>query len=68
MSKTDDLIKSVLAKPKKPLSTYQIAKLAGISWSTVNMHCYKLKANGIVDCREEESRTGAKKVIWWLKK
>ena len=68
MSKTDDLIRSALARSKKQLSTYEVAKLAGISWSTANMHCYKLKANGIVDCREEEGKTGAKKVVWWLKK
>lgn len=68
MSKTDDLIKAVLVRSKKPLSTYEVAKLAGISWSTVNMHCYKLKSNGIVESKEEEAKTGAKKVVWWLKK
>ncbi len=68
MSKTDDLIKSVLARSKRPFSTYEIAKIAGISWSTANMHCYKLKSEGIADCKEEEGKTGAKKVIWWLKK
>ena len=68
MSKTGNLIKAALARTKKPLSTYEVAKLAGISWSTTSTHCYRLKAEGLIDSKEEEGKTGAKKVIWWLKK
>ncbi len=68
MGKTDDLIRSVIAKAKKPISTYEIAKLAGISWGTTTTHCYKLASEGVLACKQEESKTGAKKVLWWLKK
>ena len=68
MTKAGDLVKAALAKSKRPLSTYEVAKNAGISWSSTIMHCYRLKAEGSLDCKEEEGRTGAKKVIWWLKK
>lgn len=44
----DSVIQTVLIMSKKPLSTYAIAKKTGVSWSTANMHCFKLKTQGIL--------------------
>jgi predicted transcriptional regulator len=65
-NKVDKLIKDILRKEKQ-LSTYEIAKKIGISWSTANSHCYKLRSFGIVDCKNEETKVGVMRVIWWLK-
>ncbi len=51
-----------------PLSTYEIAKFANISWSTANIHCYKLLVSGMLESREEELKIGVKRVIWNIKK
>lgn len=77
----DSLIKSVLCESHKPLSTYEIAKKAGVSWSTANMHCFKLKAqgvlsnaqtassgvkrNGAVFRNNSEARAGRRKKVIW---
>ena len=68
LDKVDELIQSTLKESKKPLSTYEIAKYATLSWSTANTHCYKLKSFGILDGKYEEARIGIKRIIWWLKK
>ena len=65
-SKVDRLIRDVLKK-EKSLSTYEIAKKIGISWSTANSHCYKLKAFGVIDCKDEETKLGMRRIVWWLK-
>ena len=65
-NKVDKLIKDILRKEKK-LSTYEIAKKIGISWGTANSHCYKLKSFGIVDCKNEETKVGMGRIVWWLK-
>ena len=66
LDKVDDLIKSKLKGLKKPLSTYEIAKNANLSWATANTHCYKLKSFGVIDGKYEEARIGIKRVVWWL--
>jgi predicted transcriptional regulator len=68
LSKVDKLIRNVLMKSDKPLSTYEIAKKTDLSWSTANTHCYKLKSFGIVNGKNEETKTGMKRVVWWLVK
>ncbi len=60
------LIIKTLKGNREPLSTYSIAKLLGVSWSTVNAHCYKLKSTGTIDGRMESSQLGQKKVVWYL--
>ena len=62
----DELIQGILKESKKPLSTYELAKQANISWSTASTHCYKLRSFGIVDGKNEEVRIGIKRIVWWL--
>ena len=53
--------------PKNSLSTYTIAKEVGLSWSTANIHCYKLKGEGKIDGKVEHAKVGAnKKMMWWM--
>lgn len=62
----DRLIITTLKKSKEPVSTYGIAKHNGISWSTANTHCYKLKSMGIINGKIRSSHLGQKKVFWYL--
>ena len=60
------VIQKVLKESKTPLSTYEIAKLSKISWSTANTHCYKLKDTGVIDGKLEVAKVGAaRKMMWW---
>jgi len=60
------VIQKVLKESKTPLSTYEIAKLSKISWSTANTHCYKLKDMGQIDGKLEIAKVGAaRKMMWW---
>jgi len=68
LDKADQLIVDILEKAGKPLTTYQIAKQAGISWATVTIHCQKLKYMRIIDSSVEESKIGSKKILWWVRK
>lgn len=55
-----------LLKKTPNLSTYQIAKKLKISWSTANIHCYKLKTVGKIDGSPRESKFGmGEKMVWW---
>ena len=66
MDEIDELIESVLKKAGKPQSTYQVAKDTGLSWSTINVHCYKLKSMGVLGGRLETAKIGQrKKLLWW---
>ena len=63
----DELIELTLKKNAEPLSTYQLAKDTGLSWSTINAHCYKLKSMNIVKGKLEVAKIGQrKKLIWWV--
>lgn len=63
-----EMILKTLRESPKPLSTYEIAKKLGISWSTANTHCYKLKDAGKIDSKEIVPKIGAgKKVVWFVK-
>ena len=64
----DKLIKGILRSSKMPLSTYDIAKKAKVSWATANIHCYKMMALGILMCKNEEVKIGMKRMVWWVKK
>ncbi len=65
----DELTIYVLKKHRKPMTTYEIAKALGISWSTANIHCHKLKAEGKLISKEEKARLGiGKRVLWWISK
>lgn len=65
----DALTEQILARAERPLSTYEIAKMAKISWSTANVHCYKLKANGRLAAQEERADVGSgRKMLWSLTK
>ncbi len=64
----DESILKLLKESSEPVSTYEIAKKLGISWSTANTHCYKLKDAGKVDSKEIVPKIGAgKKIVWFLK-
>lgn len=65
----DAVTEQILARASRPLSTYEIARSAGISWSTANAHCYKLKSLGKILGKEEQRDVGAgKKMLWSLAK
>lgn len=65
-SKDEDIIK-LLKRVSTPLSTYQIAKALKISWSTANLHCYKLKLTGKIEGMPKESKFGlGEKMVWWI--
>jgi len=67
-SKDEDILR-LLKKVSTPLSTYQIAKALNISWSTANLHCYKLKTIGKIDGTSSESKFGlGEKMVWWVGK
>jgi len=62
------VIRRILKEAKKPLSTYEIAKRAKISWSTANTHCYKLKDQGVIEGELKVAEVGSgKKMMWKLK-
>ncbi len=63
------IIQKKLEESKAPLSTYEVAKKANLSWSTVNIHCYKLKDQGVIDCKLQVAEVGSgKKMLWFMKK
>ena len=66
LNKVDELILDVIKKSDHHLSTYEISKIAKISWSTTNTHCYKLKSYGFIDGENKEVKIGMKRMIWWL--
>ncbi len=68
LGKAARLIVGILRKSSRPLSTYEIAKFANISWATANIHCYKLLVSGMLESREEEAKIGVKRVVWNIKK
>jgi len=56
-----------LLSKQGPMSTYEVAKALGVSWSTANMHLYRLKAEGVVKRRTEMPKLGMRKrVVWWV--
>jgi Mn-dependent DtxR family transcriptional regulator len=68
LSDVDKVILNLLKREKQPLSTYQIAKMAKITWPTANSHCYKLKSMNLVKNKQEKSKFGPnEKVVWWVK-
>ena len=63
-TKDKEIIELLKKNPK--LSTYQIAKELKISWSTANIHCFKLKIVGKIDGVPCESKFGmGEKMVWW---
>jgi len=66
LDRVDELIVDILTRSDEPLTTYKIAKKAKVAWSTVNIHCYKLKSVGMLKERVENPDYGRKKVIWTL--
>ncbi len=66
LDRIDDYIIDLLTKSSEPLTTYKIAKKIGIAWSTVNIHCYKLKSMGILKEKMEKPERGRRKTIWAL--
>lgn len=63
-----EVILKTLKDNKEPLSTYEIAKKIGISWSTANTHCYKLKDEGKIKGELKRAEVGAgRKMLWFLK-
>jgi len=66
IDRIDELILELLRKSEKPMSTYKIAKEAKLAWSTVNIHCYKLKSFDLLEEKTTISPIGRKKVMWKL--
>ena len=65
MANIDEMILKALKKHKS-LTTYQIAKKLGVSWATVNVHCYRLLAEGKIKVNHESTISG-RKTIWMYK-
>ena len=64
----DQLTQNILKNSSQPISTYELAKQAKISWSTANIHCYKLKTQGKIKGKLETARVGSgNKMLWWIK-
>jgi len=65
----DSKILKILQKEGR--TTYSIAKKVGISWSTANIHLYKLKINGKIERRlvdvHGKLRTW-KQEVWFIKR
>jgi len=63
----DKEIIDLLKRSSDPLSTYQIAKDLKMSWSTANLHCFKLKTFGKIECEFKDSKFGqGMKMVWWI--
>lgn len=65
LGEIDRLILNAVKEAKNPISTYDVAKKTGISWSTASSHCYKLMAFGILESKSEKSRAGVGHKIMW---
>lgn len=67
MEMLDEIDRLILKIMKKegPITTYQIAKMADISWSTANTHCYKMQAINVVKGRFEQEKIGARRKVVW---
>ncbi|MCK5299587.1 MAG: HTH domain-containing protein [Candidatus Aenigmarchaeota archaeon] len=69
LDEIDQLVLKKLEEGKEPISTYKLAKITNISWSTINIHCYKLEAMGKIKSRLETKQIGSrKKRVWNLVK
>lgn len=67
LDEIDQLILKKLEEAKGSVSTYKLAKVTNISWSTINIHCYKLEAQGKIMSKLETKQIGSrKKRIWTL--
>jgi len=66
LPQVEKLILEYLSTVKEPKTTYEIAKALGISWATVSLHCTRLRAMGLIKSEEKISKTGAKKIVWWV--
>ncbi len=65
-AKDKDIV-DLLKKSSDPISTYQIAKDLKISWSTANLHCFKLKSFGKIEGDFKDSKFGqGMKMVWWI--
>ena len=63
------LITKLLTKNKERMTTYEIAHRVKVSWSTANIHCYKLKSEGKINGKLEKAEVGlGKKMVWWIGK
>ena len=67
LDEIDQLLLKKLEEAKGSVSTYKLAKVTNISWSTINIHCYKLEAQGKIMSKLETKQIGSrKKRIWTL--
>lgn len=65
MPDIDEEIIEVLTGEKEPLSTYKVANLVDVSWSTANTHLKDLQIKGLVQSKEILSK-GKKARVWWV--
>jgi DNA-binding Lrp family transcriptional regulator len=67
LSKVDRKILKVLSKHRNPglISTYKLAKEAGISWATAITHCYKLKSYGFIEGTPAKPKYGDRETMFW---
>jgi DNA-binding Lrp family transcriptional regulator len=69
LDEIDQLILKKLEEASEPVSTYKLAKVTNISWSTINIHCYKLESMGKIKSELETKQIGSrKKRIWKIVK
>lgn len=49
------------------LTTYELAKITGIAWSTTKLHCYELLDQKKIHHKIERPEIGeGKKEYWWI--
>ena len=67
LSEIDKRILQVLKNNMRAMSTYELAKEGKFSWSSANVHCYKLKSMGLIEGYTEEICLGKIRNLWKLK-
>jgi len=65
ISEMDQNILKILRESSEPLSTYEIAKKANVSWSTANIHLKDLLIKGIIKSKEDSVKS-KKRIVWWI--
>ena len=64
----DTLILNKIKKSDNGLNTYELSKMTNISWSTINIHCFRLLAMDHIISKLYDDSLQRKKRIWTVKR
>lgn len=64
----DKLIMDQIKKSDKGLNTYELGKIINLSWSTTNIHCFRLQAMNKLTNKLHSNLTQRRKRVWRIKK